>query len=317
LEAQAVKVVALCGGIGGVKLALGLYHVLEKNSLTVICNTGDDINRFGLHVSPDVDIVMYTLAELVDSEKGWGLADESFTFLKTISELYRQEKWFTIGDRDLATHALRTGLLKQGMKLSNVTEKLCNLIGLDDVKLIPMSDDSVTTRIRTGDGNLIHFEEFFVKLRCEPEITEVLYDGADSATAASGVLESVQEADIVVICPSNPIASIGPILSIRQIRDELCEAACPVVGVSPLVGGKAVKGPTVKFMEALRLQADALGVAKLYQDFLSHFIIDEQDRELQRDIADLGVEPKVTNTIMNTIDDKKALARTVLSIAER
>jgi LPPG:FO 2-phospho-L-lactate transferase len=317
LEAHVVRVVALCGGIGGVKLALGLYHVLEKNSLTIICNTGDDINRFGLHISPDVDIVMYTLAELVDAEKGWGLANESFMFLKTINELYKQEKWFTIGDRDLATHALRTGLLRQGMKLSNVTEKLCNLIGLDDVKLIPMSDDSVTTRIRTGDGSLIHFEEFFVKLRCEPEIAEVLYDGSDNSTAASGVLESVQEADITVICPSNPIASIGPILSIRQIRDQLCEAACPIVGVSPLVGGKAVKGPTVKFMEALGLRADALGVAKLYQDFLSHFIIDEQDRKLQHDIANLGVEPIVTNTIMNAIEDKEALARTVLSIAER
>lgn len=312
-----MKVVALCGGIGGVKLALGLYHVLEKNSLTIICNTGDDINRFGLHISPDVDIVMYTLANLVDTEKGWGFADESFTFLRTINELYKQNKWFTIGDRDLATHVLRTSLLEQGMELSDVTEKLCNLMGLNDVRLIPMSNQSITTRIRTGDGNLIHFEEFFVKLRCEPEITEVVYDGADDAVAASGVLESIREADIVVICPSNPVASIGPILSVRQIRNQLCETTRPVVGVSPLIGGKAVKGPTVKFMEALGLQADAIGVAKTYHDFLSHYIIDEQDRQLQQDVANLGMEPIVTNTIMKTIDDKKALAQIVLSIAER
>ncbi len=312
-----MKVVALCGGIGGVKLALGLYHVLQKNELTIICNTGDDIELFGLHISPDVDIVMYTLAGLVDTEKGWGFKGDSFSFLNTLSDVYQQEKWFTLGDRDLATHVLRTSFLSQGMGLSKAMAKLCSLIGLDDVKLIPMSNHSVATKIRVSDHSLIHFEEFFVRLGCEEEIKEVRYVGAEEATPATGVLESFYNADLIVICPSNPIASIGPILSVKKIASALRNARCPVVGISPLIGGEAIKGPTVEFMNALGVEASAVGVAKHYMEFLSHFILDSKDKDLEPEIQKLGLRTVVTNTIMKTLEDKKELAKTVLSIVRQ
>jgi LPPG:FO 2-phospho-L-lactate transferase len=309
-----MKVVALSGGIGGAKLALGLYHILDKNELTVICNTGDDIELFGLHISPDVDIVMYTLAGSVDPEKGWGYANDSFAFLSTLANVYKQPSWFSLGDRDIATHVLRTNYLKQGMRLSEVTRELCQLIELDDVTLIPMTDDSIATYVRISDGSLIHFEEFFVKLGCEEGIKEIQYTGAERAAPAKGVVESIAEADLVVVCPSNPIASIGPILSIKKISRALLNAKCPVVAVSPLVGGEAIKGPTVAFMKALGLEPTALGVAKHYHDFLSHYILDKVDEDLESEIQKLGLETIVTNTIMQTFDDKKDLAKSVLSI---
>jgi LPPG:FO 2-phospho-L-lactate transferase len=309
-----MKVVALSGGIGGTKLALGLYHILDKNELTVICNTGDDIELFGLHISPDVDIVMYTLAGSVDPEKGWGYANDSFAFLSTLANVYKQPSWFSLGDRDIATHVLRTNYLKQGMRLSEVTRELCQLIELDDVTLIPMTDDSIATYVRISDGSLIHFEEFFVKLGCEEGIKEIQYTGAERAAPAKGVVESIAEADLVVVCPSNPIASIGPILSIKKISRALLNAKCPVVAVSPLVGGEAIKGPTVAFMKALGLEPTALGVAKHYHDFLSHYILDKVDEDLESEIQKLGLETIVTNTIMQTFDDKKDLAKSVLSI---
>jgi LPPG:FO 2-phospho-L-lactate transferase len=309
-----MKVVAISGGIGGAKLALGLYHILDKNELTVICNTGDDIELFGLHISPDVDIVMYTLAGSVDPEKGWGYANDSFAFLSTLANVYKQPSWFSLGDRDIATHVLRTNYLKQGMRLSEVTRELCQLIELDDVTLIPMTDDSITTYVRISDGSLIHFEEFFVKLGCEEGIKEIQYTGAERAAPAKGVVESIAEADLVVVCPSNPIASIGPILSIKKISRALLNAKCPVVAVSPLVGGEAIKGPTVAFMKALGLEPTALGVAKHYHDFLSHYILDKVDEDFESEIQKLGLETIVTNTIMQTFDDKKDLAKSVLSI---
>jgi LPPG:FO 2-phospho-L-lactate transferase len=309
-----MNVVALCGGIGGAKLALGLYHTLKKNELTIICNTGDDIELFGLHISPDVDIVMYTLAGLVDNEKGWGFKDDSFSFLNTLSDVYQQEKWFTLGDRDLATHVLRTCFLSQGMSLSKATTKICGLIGLVDAKLIPMSDELVTTKVRVSDNSLIHFEEFFVRLGCNEEIKEVQYVGAEKAVPAIGVLDALNDADLIVICPSNPIASIGPILSVRQIASALRNAKCPVIGISPLIGGEAIKGPTVEFMNALGVEASAVGVAKHYREYLSHFILDSIDRDLESEIRKLGLKTIVTNTIMKTLEDKKELARTVLSI---
>jgi LPPG:FO 2-phospho-L-lactate transferase len=309
-----MKVVAISGGIGGAKLALGLYHILDKNELTVICNTGDDIELFGLHISPDVDIVMYTLAGSVDPEKGWGYANDSFAFLSTLANVYKQPSWFSLGDRDIATHILRTKYLKQGMRLSEVTRELCQLIELDDVTLIPMTDDSITTYVRISDGSLIHFEEFFVKLGCEEGIKEIQYTGAERAAPAKGVVESIAEADLVVVCPSNPIASIGPILSIKKISRALLNAKCPVVAVSPLVGGEAIKGPTVAFMKALGLEPTALGVAKHYHDFLSHYILDKVDEDFESEIQKLGLETIVTNTIMQTFDDKKDLAKSVLSI---
>jgi len=309
-----MKVVALCGGIGGVKLALGLYHVLDKNQLTIICNTGDDIQLFGLYISPDVDIVMYTLAGIIDPEKGWGIKDDSFSFMSMLGDIYKQDRWFTLGDRDLATHILRTNHINQGMTLSEVTSKLCQLVGLNDVRLIPMSDDSVKTHIRISDGSLIHFEEFFVRLKCEKKIREVQYVGADNAKPANGVIEAISDADLIVVCPSNPIASIGPILSVKKIVENLKSIDCPVVGVSPLVGGEAIKGPTVAFMKALQLEATAVGVAEYYKEFLSHYIIDTIDEKLEERIKDLDLKCIVTNTIMSTLEDKKKLARTVLSI---
>ncbi len=312
-----VKVVALCGGIGGAKLALGLHRVLGDHELTVVCNTGDDIDLFGLHISPDVDIVMYTLAGLVDTEKGWGIADDTFRFLEALGRFYRQDRWFSLGDQDLATHVLRTSRLREGKKLSEVTSELCEYVGLNDVQLIPMTDDSVRTHVRLGTGSLVHFEEFFVRMRCEAEIKEVMYVGADTASPADGVLDAISSADLVVVCPSNPIASIGPILSVKQIASALEDVKCPVVAVSPLVGGEAIKGPTVKFMKSLGLEATAFGVAHHYRRFLSHYVLDAQDRALEAQIEGLGLKTVVTNTIMKTLEDKMDLARIVLSIHGR
>ncbi len=307
-----MRVTALCGGVGGAKLVLGLYSVLPHDCLTVIGNTGDDITMFGLHVSPDLDIVMYTLAGIVDETKGWGLRDDSFRFLDAIHQMYGQSRWFNIGDRDLATHVRRTELMRLGLSLSEATRELCQALNVD-IRLIPMSDDPLQTYVRIGDGTLINFEEYFVLRQCKDPVTGVEYVGADTARPAPGVLDALKNTDMIVICPSNPVASIGPILSVRGIREALRSADCPVVAVSPLIGGKAVKGPTEKFMAGLNMEVSAVGVARYYQDIVTHYIMDRTDRDLLHRVESLGMTVHLTDTLMTSTEDKIRLARTVLS----
>ena len=309
-----MRVVALSGGIGGAKLALGFYKALPPNELTVIVNTGDDIELHGLRISPDVDIVMYTLAGLVDPVKGWGLKDDSFGCLRSLHDTYHQETWFSLGDGDLSTHILRTMMLRDGRVLSEVTRNLCEHVGLDDVCILPMTDDTVTSHVRIGDGSLIHFEEYFVKRSCKDRILGVQYVGCEKARAAAGVIEALNEADVIVICPSNPIASIGPIISIPSIVAAVRDARCPVIAVSPLVGGKAVKGPTEDFMNALGIEVSARGIGEYYRDMVTHLVIDTADAQSARPIKSLGLRVLVTNTLMNSLDDKIRLAQDLLAL---
>jgi len=307
-----VKVIALSGGIGGAKLALGLYKVLEKNELTVIANTGDDIDILGLHVSPDLDILMYTLADMVDTEKGWGIRNDSFNFLTAISECYDGPNWFNLGDQDLATHVLRSRMLHEGQSLSKITEELANRVGLKDLRLLPMTDDDVQTHIRVEDGSWMHFEEYFVKRGFKDEVREFEYVGSESAKPAKGVLEEIENADAIVVCPSNPIASIGPILSVKAIKDALTKTDTPVVGVTPLIGGRAVKGPTRKFMKAAGYDATIEGVLDYYNGIFSHFVLDVVDESWTQHVRERGLHVLTSNTLMKTLEDKRRLAKEII-----
>ncbi|WXG45998.1 MAG: 2-phospho-L-lactate transferase [Candidatus Atabeyarchaeum deiterrae] len=310
-------VTALSGGVGGAKLVLGLSKLLERGELVVVGNTGDDFDLFGLHISPDLDILMYTLAGIADEVNGWGVKDDTFNCLVALNENFGLEKWFNLGDKDLATHIYRTELLKGGYKLSRTTETLCSSLHANNVRIIPMTDDKVETLVKLQDGSIVHFEEYFVKRRSSEPITGVTYNGSESARPAKGVLESIARSDVIVVCPSNPIASIGPILSIKAIRKALSNTKSPVVAVSPIIGGMPLKGPADKFMRGLGLEVSALGVAKLYMDILTHFIIDDKDAPLKEAINSIGLSTIVTNTIMNTLEDKVRLARAILNLVQK
>lgn len=303
------RVTALAGGVGAAKLLKGLMSVVPPEDLTVIVNTGDDVELHGLHVSPDLDIVMYTLAGLVDEVKGWGIAHDTFNCLEMLGRL-GCETWFRLGDKDLAIHILRTQLLKSGLRLSQATAELCKRLGVK-VRLIPMTDDPVRTMVQTRQG-LLPFQEYFVKREARDEVLSVTFKGIEKAKPAPGVLEAISKADRIVVCPSNPIVSIGPILSLPGVRGALKAASAYIVGVSPIVGGKTIKGPADKMMTSLGLEASAYGVAKLYADFLNHLIVDEEDRALKKRIEELGVSVTVANTVMRSLQDSVKLAQTVI-----
>ncbi len=303
---------ALSGGVGGAKLVLGFSKVLRKGELVVIGNTGDDFELFGLHISPDLDIIMYTLAGVVDVQRGWGVKEDTFYGLETLNKLYGLEKWFNLGDKDIATHMYRTALLRKGYKLSQVTELLCSALGLGSVRIIPMTDDSVETSVKTQDGSIIHFQEYFVKRGCRDSVIGVTYRGSRTARPAKDVVENIQSSNMIVICPSNPIASIGPILSIRAIRSALKKVACPVIAVSPIIRGAPLKGPADKFMRGLGLEVSATGVARFYKGLIDHLVIDEADAQLEEEIRSMGINVHVANTVMNTLEDKIRLAKIIL-----
>jgi LPPG:FO 2-phospho-L-lactate transferase len=307
-------VTLLSGGVGGAKLVLGFSKILGSGELVVIGNTGDDFELFGLHVSPDLDIVMYTLAGVVDLQKGWGVKGDTYNCLETLNQRYGLEKWFNLGDKDLATHIHRTELLRKGYKLSQVTGILCSALGLKEMKLFPMTDDKVETMVKTQDGSFIHFQEYFVKRECRDSVSDVKYARSQKARPAKGVLKSIQGSKIVVICPSNPIASIGPILSIREIKAALKKATCPIVAVSPIIRGMPLKGPADKFMRGLGLEVSVIGIAKFYKGLIDHLVIDEGDAQLEGEIRSMGINPLVTNTVMNTLEDKIRLAKTILKV---
>src|SRR5271166_1663525 len=271
-----MSVLALSGGIGGAKLALGLYRILPPGALTVVTNTGDDFEHLGLSVSPDLDTLLYTLAGIDNPETGWGRRDETWTFMAALETL-GGESWFKLGDGDLATHVERTRRLRGGESLSAISDNFRQRLGIT-ARVLPMSDDPVRTRLLTEEGWL-DFQDYFVRLDCAPAVREIVFAGAAEARPQPDILASLADDDLtmVVICPSNPLISIDPILSVPGIRDALRACRAPVIAVSPIIGGKAVKGPTGKMMAELGLPVDPGAVARHYGDILSHYVIDEAD----------------------------------------
>ncbi len=299
-------ITALAGGVGAARFLTGLVQLVRAEDLSVIVNTGDDIELFGLHISPDIDIVAYTLAGIVDEEKGWGIKGDTFRCLEALKK-HSPDTWFNFGDKDFATHIYRTHRLKQGAVLSQVTDEICHALGLK-VKILPMTNDHFETRIKTRDGT-VHFEEYFVKRQAKDEVLGVEFVGAETAKPSPKVLEAILDAEVVVVCPSNPIVSVGTILAVDGIRDALRRTNARVVAVSPIVAGAPVKGPADKLLRGLGLEVSAYGVAKLYSDFLDTMVIDVKDAGEKGRIERLGMEVKLANTVMKSLVDKVALAR--------
>jgi LPPG:FO 2-phospho-L-lactate transferase len=305
------RVLALSGGVGGAKLALGLSKLLAPEQLTVVANTGDDFLHFGLHVAPDLDTVMYTLAGLNNTEQGWGLAGESWACLEAIERL-GGESWFRLGDRDLATHLRRTSALAGGASLSVITRQLCDALGVRQ-RLLPMSDDPVRTVVESELGPLA-FQHYFVRLQCEPAVSGFRFDGIDNAAPQPEFLAALDDPALaaVVICPSNPWVSVDPILGLPGVSEALAATAAPVVAVSPIVGGLALKGPAAKMMAELGLPVSATGVAEHYRGLVDCFVVDSTDVTLAAGIEKLGMQVLVTNTVMRTDEDKLSLADQII-----
>lgn len=307
---EKLKITALAGGVGASKLLLGLYEVMDPALLTIIVNTGDDIALHGLKISPDLDIVTYTLAGIVDHSKGWGFRGETFDALKRLAVFGRPD-WFNLGDRDLATHIHRTAMLAEGKTLSQAADSIRIALGVKS-RILPMSDNSVPTIIDSNEGPL-HFQEYLVKRRAEPVVKGIRFVGAESALPAPGVLEAIRDAGRILVCPSNPLISIGPILSVLPIRDELRAHKEKVFAVCPIVGGKSLKGPSDKMLAQLGHDPTALGVARLYADFTGTFVIDPADKSQSAAISALGMKVVVLPTVMKTHAPKRKLARALLS----
>jgi LPPG:FO 2-phospho-L-lactate transferase len=301
--------VALAGGVGAARFLTGLIRLVNNEDLSVIVNTGDDIELFGLHVSPDVDIVTYTLAGIVDEEKGWGVRDDTFQCLEMLKKR-GMDTWFNLGDKDLATHIYRTDRLNQGATLSEITKEVCRSLGLK-IQILPMTNDKFETRVKTRDGS-IHFEEYFVRKQWRDEVLGIEFVGSEMWKPCPGVLEAIMDAEMVVVCPSNPVVSISTILAVEGVRDALKRTNARVVGVSPIVEGLPIKGPADKMLRVLGVEVSAFGVAKFYSDFLDTFIIDTKDAGEKSRIEKLGLNVKVTNTLMKSLEDKVALAKVVL-----
>ncbi|PYT61564.1 MAG: 2-phospho-L-lactate transferase [Acidobacteria bacterium] len=305
------KIAALAGGVGASKLLFGLYEAMEPAALSIIVNTGDDIELHGLKISPDLDIVTYSLAGIVDPAKGWGIRGETFHALKRLAG-YGRANWFNLGDRDLATHIHRTALLAEGKTLSQAAESIRIALGVK-ARILPMSNDPVPTVIESIEGPM-HFQEYLVKRRAEPIVKNIRFAGVESARPAPGVLESISEAGRIIICPSNPLISIGPILAIPLVREQLRARKRDVLAVCPLVGGKSLKGPSDKMLAQQGHEATALGVAKLYADFTGTFVIDPVDRTQAPAISALGMKVAIVPTVMKTRGQKRKLARALLEL---
>jgi len=310
-SARKKTIAALAGGVGASKLLLGLHDVMDPRDLTVIVNTGDDITLHGLKISPDLDIVTYTLAGIVDEAKGWGYRGETFHALKRLAAFGRSN-WFNLGDRDLATHIHRSAMLAEGRSLSDVAEAIRLALGVK-AHILPMCDQPVPTKIDTAEGEL-HFQEYLVKRRAQPAVRGIRFDGVDKARPARGVLEAIGDADRILICPSNPLISIGPILAVPGIREALRARKESVIAVCPIVGGKSLKGPSDKMLAELGHEPSAFGVAKLYADFTATFVIDPADKTQAGAIRKLGMKVEVVPTVMKTRTQKRKLARSLLAL---
>jgi LPPG:FO 2-phospho-L-lactate transferase len=308
---SAGPVVALCGGIGGAKLALGLYRHLGPDRLTVVVNTGDDFEHLGLHISPDLDTVLYTLSGRNNPDSGWGRAGETWNFMAALEEL-GGETWFQLGDRDLALHVERTRRLRAGEPLSRITASIAERFGLK-ARILPMSEDPLRTIVHTPGGPL-PFQHYFVRERSEPVVTRIEFDGAEDARAQPEALRALSDANLqaVVICPSNPYLSVDPILAVPGLRSGLAACPAPVVAVSPLVGGRAIRGPTAKIMGELGFAATAQSVCAHYQGLLDGFVLDREDAETA---GSIGLPTLAAQTVMRTLEDRERLAQAVLEFA--
>jgi LPPG:FO 2-phospho-L-lactate transferase len=306
-DGSPLKVAALAGGVGGAKLAHGLAQVLPPEDLSIVVNTGDDFEHLGLHISPDLDTVMYTLAGLANPETGWGLAGETWSFMEALGRL-DGATWFRLGDRDLATHVERSRRLWAGQPLTEVTAALCAALGVGP-RLLPMTNDVLQTMVSSDEGEL-EFQEYFVHRQCRPRVSGFRFAGLESAQPTGQVLGALEAADAVVVCPSNPFVSIEPILSLPGVRERIAQKKA--VAVSPIVGGQAIKGPAAKMLAELGLKASALAVAKRYTPWLNAFVVDTVDAALAPDIEAQGLRVLVADTIMRTPADRARLAGEVV-----
>lgn len=309
-------ILALAGGVGGAKLADGLARCLPPDELLIAVNTGDDFEHLGLSISPDLDTVMYWLAGCNDAERGWGLANESWNFMASIGKL-GGPTWFSLGDRDLATHIERTRHLKQGQSLTSVTAHLSRGLQIEH-RIVPMSDDPVRTMVHTPDGRH-DFQEYFVRLRCEPRVVAIEYAGASAARPNADLLAILKSdaLEIIVICPSNPLLSIEPILQLNGMRKAIESHPARKIAISPIVGGRAVKGPAARNLSDLKIEPSALGIAKHYRGLIDGLVIDEQDRDLASAIEAVGIDCRVTSTIMKNEADRERLAKDCIAFARR
>jgi len=306
------RVVALSGGIGGAKLALGLSRVLAPAALTVIANTGDDFEHLGLNISPDIDTLTYVLAGIDNPVTGWGRRDETWSFMDSIAAL-GGEDWFRLGDRDLALHVERTRRLRLGQTLSEVTTDISRRLGIS-ARIVPMSDDRVRTRVRS-DAGWIDFQDYFVRQQCRPVVHELAFDGVTRARPHADIVTALRSGAVraVIICPSNPFISVEPILAIPGMREAIKASGAPVVAVSPIIGGQAVKGPTAKMMRELGLEVSAAGVAARYGDLLDGYIVDQADAD---HVGNIGARVTIARTLMKSLEDREALARATLDAAD-
>ena len=309
--------VALAGGVGAARLLAGLVRVVDAGSVTAIVNTGDDMGLHGLHISPDIDTVVYTLAGMENPETGWGVAGETWTAMAELDAI-GGETWFRLGDRDLATHLYRTQRLADGASLSEVTAEIARARGVG-VRVVPMSDDPVRTRITLAGspapGREVAFQEYFVRLGHSVPVSAVRFTGADRARPAPGVLDAIAGAELVIACPSNPVVSLGPVLAVPGVHEALEARRTRVVAVSPIVAGAALKGPAARLLAELGHESSAAGVARLYAGWAGTFVLDEQDRDLSAQVAEAGLRPVVAPTIMTDRERAGALAQAVLDAA--
>ncbi len=315
---HATHYLALSGGVGGAKLVLGLSEVLEPEQLTVVANTGDDFEHLGLNICPDIDTVLYTLADLNNKELGWGQAEESWNFLAALKRL-GGEDWFSLGDRDMATHILRTQLLGSGASLSEVIDHLSAKMNIAH-RIVPMTDERVRTQVNCRDQSALSFQHYFVRDRCQPEVTGFEFAGIDKARPSKGFSTALAgPLAAVIICPSNPFVSVAPILEIPGVADQLRAARVPVVVISNIVGGEAIKGPAAKMMTELGMPRTALGVARHYVEqyggLVKGFVLDTADAALEEEVAALGLATIVTKSVMVTLHDKTELAKETLAFA--
>ena len=305
-------ITVLAGGVGAARFLQGLVRVRPQEEIIIISNTADDIELYGLHISPDIDIVMYTLAGIVDEEKGWGIKQDTF-YCQEVLDRFGCETWLRLGDRDLATHIFRTNQLRKGSKLSQVTEQLSKTLGLRTT-ILPMTDEPVETRIMTDDGE-VHFEEYLVKKQMKGTVESIRFAGIEQANPGPNVISSIQDSQAVIVAPSNPLVSIGPILALRGMRYALKTSKARIVAVSPIIRGSAIRGPADRMMQALGLEVSSFGVAQMYQDFLDGFVLDTLDKDQKPRVEGLGLKVVATNSLMKSLQDKENLAKVCLDLA--
>ncbi|NNL84669.1 MAG: 2-phospho-L-lactate transferase [Myxococcales bacterium] len=311
--AAASEIVALAGGVGAARFLRGLVKIRDPETITIIGNTGDDRRFYGVHVSPDLDIVTYTLAGLIDRERGYGLEGDGFSVIETLAD-FGHETWFRLGDRDFAGCLARTLRLADGAQLSEVTDEIRRRLGVG-ARLIPMSDDPCPTYVELSDGSRVHFEEYLVRDGAPADVKRVDLACAEGAAPAPGVLDAIRRAAHILVCPSNPVVSIGPILALPGVRDALREARAPIVAVSPIVGGAPVKGPADRLLRALGSEVSPVGVAALYRDFANGFVLDERDAERKSEIEASGYTCIALDTLMVDQQRSEAVAGAALDVA--